>query len=70
MASILPGERTRRLRYGKRKRQAASGSADPRDGRRRLKRDGIHGPGIAALMAEAGLAGRHRTAGRAAVRET
>ena len=29
---------------------------------RRLKRDGIHGPGIAALMAEAGLARRHRTA--------
>ena len=37
---------------------------------RRVKRDGIHGPGIAALMAEAGLARRHRTAGRAAVRET
>jgi len=48
----------------------AGGEADPRDGRRRLKRDGIHGPGIAALMAEAGLARRHRTAGRAAVRET
>ncbi len=29
---------------------------------RRVKRDGIHGPGIAALMAEAGLARRHRTA--------
>ena len=34
---------------------------------RRLKRDGIDGSGIAALMAEAGLARRHRTAGRAAV---
>src|SRR5437773_8931271 len=29
---------------------------------RRPGRDGIRGPGIAALMAEAGLAGRHRTA--------
>src|SRR6266496_2017765 len=29
---------------------------------RRVKRDGIHGPGIAALTAEAGLARRHRTA--------
>ena len=29
---------------------------------RRVKRDGIHGPGIAALMAEAGPARRHRTA--------
>ena len=37
---------------------------------RRVKRDGIHGPGIAALMAEAGLARGHRTAGRAAGRET
>jgi hypothetical protein len=37
---------------------------------RRLKRDGIHGQAIAALMAEAGLARGHRTAGRAAVRET
>lgn len=37
---------------------------------RRLKREASTAPGIAALMAEAGLARRHRTAGRAAVRET
>src|SRR6266516_833550 len=62
MASVLLGERT--LRCGTGSGRGASGrrGADPRDGRRRLKRDGIHGPGIAALMAEAGLARRHRTA--------
>ena len=48
--------------------QAGSGARIIETAARRLKRDGIHGPGIAALMAEAGLARRHRTAGRAAVR--
>ena len=57
--------------YGKRKRRKrAAGARILETAARRLKRDGIHGPGIAALMAEAGLARRHRTAGRAAVRET
>ena len=70
MASILPGEVTHRLRYGKQEAQAGGGARILETAARRVKRDGIHGPGIAALMAEAGLARRHRTAGRAAVRET
>ena len=70
MASILLEERTHRLRYGGGRGASGRRGADHRDGRMRVKRDGIHGPGIAALMAEAGLARRHRTAGRAAVRET
>ena len=70
MASILLEERTLRVRYGKRKRRKRAARRILETAARRLKRDGIHGPGIAALMAEAGLARRHRTAGRAAVRET
>ena len=59
------------VRYGKQKRRKRpAGARILETAARRLKRDGIHGPGIAALMAEAGLARRHRTAGRAAVRET
>jgi AcrR family transcriptional regulator len=57
------------VRYGKRKRRKRAARRILETAARRLKRDGIHGPGIAALMAEAGLARRHRTAGRAAVRE-
>src|SRR6266480_431154 len=55
MASVLLGERT--LRCGTGSGRGASGrrGADPRDGRRRLKRDGIHGSGVATLMADAGL---------------
>jgi hypothetical protein len=70
MASILLEERTHRLRYGKRKRRK-------RAARRGYSRRPPAGSsettstaGIATLMAEAGLARRHRTAGRAAVRET
>ena len=63
MASILPGERTIRFRYGKRKRRKRpAGARILETAARRLKRVGIHGPGIAALMAEAGLARGHRTA--------
>lgn len=58
------------MRYGKRKRRTRAARRILETAARRLKQDGIHGPGIAALMAEAGLARRHRTAGRAAVRET
>jgi AcrR family transcriptional regulator len=58
------------VRYGKRKRRTRAARRILETAARRLKQDGIHGPGIAALMAEAGLARRHRTAGRAAVRET
>jgi len=47
--------------------QAGGGARIIKTAARRLKQDGIHGPGIAALMAEAGLARGHRTAGRAAV---
>ena len=42
--------------------QAGGGARILETAARRLKRDGIHGLGIAALMAEAGLARRHRTA--------
>ena len=44
--------------------QAGGGARIIGTAARRLKRDGIHGPGIAALMAQAGMARRHRTAGR------
>ncbi len=54
------------MRYGKRKRRKRAARRILETAARRLKRDGIHGPG----MAEAGLARRHRTAGRVAVRET
>jgi AcrR family transcriptional regulator len=58
------------VRYGKAEEaQAGGGARIIETAARRLKRDGIHGPGIAALMAEAGLARRHRTAGRAAIWE-
>jgi hypothetical protein len=50
--------------------QAGGGARIIKTAARRLKQDGIHGPGIATLTTEAGLAGGHRTAGRAAVRET
>ena len=49
---------------------AGGGVRHPRERPPASQRDGIHGPGIAALMAEAGLARRHRTACRAPVRET
>jgi hypothetical protein len=52
------------VRYGKRKRRKRAARRILETAARRLKRDGIHGPGIAAPMAEAGLARRHRTAGR------
>ena len=68
MASILLEERTLRCGTGSGEAQAGGGARIIETAARRLKRDGIHGPGIAALMAEAGLARRHRTAGRAAVR--
>ena len=63
MASILLEERTLRCGTGSGEAQAGGGARIIETAARRLKRDGIHGPGIAALMAEAGLARRHRTAG-------
>ena len=71
MASILLEERTLRLRYGKRKRRKrAAGARILETAGRRVKRDGIPGPGIAALMAEAGLRQTAPHRRRAAVRET
>ena len=69
MASVLPGERTSGAVREAEEARAGGGARILETAARPLKRDGIHGPGIAALMAEAGLARRHRTAGRA-VRET
>ena len=63
MASVLLEERTHRLRFGGGEAQAGGGARIIETAARRVKRDGIHGPGIAALMAEAGLARRHRAAG-------
>ena len=57
------------VRYGKQHKEGTRRRIIEAAGRR-FKRDGIHGPGIAALTAEAGLARGHRTAGRAAGRET
>ena len=71
MASILLEERTLRLRYGKRKRRKrAARRGSSRRPAAGVKRDGIHGPGIAALMAEAGLRQTAPHRRRAAVRET
>jgi len=68
-ASLLE-ERTLRCGTGSEEARAGGGARIINTAARRPGRDGIHGPGIAALTAEAGLARGHRTAGRAAGRET
>jgi hypothetical protein len=62
MASILLEERTTGCGTEAEEAQAGGEARITETAGRRVKRDGIHGRGIAALMAEAGVARRHRTA--------
>ena len=71
MANALLGGRTLRCGYGKRKRRKRAAGADHQDGRPQAgPEDGIHGPGDRRAHGGGGSARGHRTADRAAVRET
>jgi hypothetical protein len=70
MASVLLGERILRCGTRSGEAQAGGGARIIETAARRLSETVSTARAIAALMAEAGLGRRHRTAGRAAVWET